>query len=52
MPWEPLNRHAKVIAQKELVRVLADAAIDWYGIDSPPIVQVLPPNVPQILAHE
>lgn len=34
------------------MRVLADAAIDWYGIDSPPIVQVLAPNVPQVVAHE
>ncbi len=46
------RRHAKDIAQKELIRVLDDAAVEWYGIDSPPIGQVLAPNVPQVVAHE
>jgi hypothetical protein len=27
--FERLNRHAKDIAQKELVRVLTDAALEW-----------------------
>lgn len=34
------------------MRVLADAALEWHGIDSPPIVQVLPSNVPRVVAHE
>ncbi|MDA8200220.1 MAG: hypothetical protein M0Z54_12500 [Thermaerobacter sp.] len=50
--FKHLNRHAKNIAQKELVRVLADAALEWYGIDSSPIVQGLPSNVPRVAAHE
>lgn len=52
MNSQELPHNAKDIIQKVLAQVLQDTLIEWYGLDLPPIVSVLPPNLPTWTVHE
>ena len=48
----PISRQAKDVIQKLIVTVHRDAAIAWLGLDVPPVVDTLSPDIPVIEIHE
>ena len=47
-----ISRQAKDVIQKLIVTIHRDAAIAWLGLDAPPIIDVLSPDLPVLEIHE
>ncbi len=52
MDHEDIPHNAKDIIQKVLADILKDTLIDWFGLDVPSIVSVLPNHLPTVEIHE
>lgn len=52
MDHEDIPRNAKDIIQKVLADVLKDTLVEWFGLDIPSIVSVLPSHLPTVEIHD
>ena len=52
MDQQDIPHNAKDIIQKVVAEILKDTLIEWFGLEVPSIISVLPNHLPTVAIHE